>query len=83
MAVMVAVLLATSVVPGSSQDARPEEAWGGGAWRLRALDGTGTTLAELADRPVLLNAWATWCGPCVAELRSLERLARSLPDGRV
>lgn len=47
-------------------------------WRLRTLDGREVTLAALAGRPLVVNAWATWCLPCVAELRSFERLAEAL-----
>lgn len=54
---------------------------GSGGWRLETLDGQRVTWAELADGPVVLNAWATWCLPCVAELRSLEALAAS-PEAR-
>jgi len=32
-------------------------------------------LADLRGRPVLLNIWATWCAPCVAEMPALENLA--------
>lgn len=38
-------------------------------------DGQPTTLAALRGRPVLVNLWATWCGPCVAEMPTLTRLA--------
>lgn len=34
-------------------------------------------LKELKGKPVLLNLWATWCAPCVAELPALDRLVQS------
>jgi thiol-disulfide isomerase/thioredoxin len=39
------------------------------------LDGSQKTLADFRGKPVVLNFWATWCVPCVAELPELDRLA--------
>ena len=37
--------------------------------------GRPTTMAAFRGRPVLVNLWATWCGPCVVEMPSLDALA--------
>ena len=41
-------------------------------------NGKPTSLADFRGRVVLLNFWATWCGPCVAEMPSLDRLEAAL-----
>ncbi len=38
-------------------------------------DGKPVTLAAFKGKPVLLNLWATWCGPCVVEMPTLDALA--------
>jgi len=37
-------------------------------------------LESLQGRPLLLNFWATWCPPCVAELSALDNAAKQLGD---
>ena len=52
-------------------------------WPLRTLDGRDTTLGELRGRPVFLNLWATWCGPCVLEMPGIQSLQQSLGEAPV
>ncbi len=45
------------------------------------LDGSSLDLAELSG-PVVVNFWASWCGPCATEARALQNVANAY-DGRV
>lgn len=46
--------------------------------------GAHKTLADYRGKGVLLNVWATWCGPCVAEMPALNQLATKIAaDGIV
>jgi thioredoxin 2 len=44
-------------------------------WIVDALDDTFAEAAEKADPPVIVDMWATWCGPCRMVSPVLERLA--------
>jgi thiol-disulfide isomerase/thioredoxin len=42
---------------------------------LTTLDGESVSLSDYRGQWVLLNFWATWCGPCVEEMPYLNQLA--------
>ena len=46
-------------------------------------EGKEIKLADFKGRYVLLNLWATWCGPCIEELPSLAHLRSELPDKQI
>ena len=44
---------------------------------MQGLSGPSRLLSHYRGKPLLINVWASWCGPCQQEMPSLERLARS------
>lgn len=45
-----------------------------GAGPVTALDGRTVSTHDLRGRVVLVDVWATWCAPCLAEMPTLKRL---------
>jgi thiol-disulfide isomerase/thioredoxin len=42
---------------------------------MAGLNGPHRSLSSYRGHPLIINVWASWCGPCRAEAASLERLA--------
>ena len=49
-------------------------------FRLILEDGRHINLEDLRGRPILINFWATWCGPCRLEMPDIVAVARANPD---
>jgi thiol-disulfide isomerase/thioredoxin len=77
LATALALLVSGPVVAPARADATGEVPVGA---RLReatldGLNGPVRKLSAFRGRPLIVNVWASWCGPCRAETASLERLA--------
>ena len=47
------------------------------SFKFNRIDGTKISLDKyLSQGPVLINFWATWCGPCKKEMIHLDRLSK-------
>ena len=51
-------------------------------WTGRRLDGTQEPLSAYRGRVLLIDFWATWCGPCITVLPDLRALVADLPADR-
>ncbi len=49
-------------------------------WTVRSINGETLLMEELRGQVVFLNLWATWCGPCIREMPSIEALETQLAD---
>ena len=73
---LVALVLTTAAAGLSAQDTR-------GAFpdlEFAGADGGGVRLSQLKGNVVLVNVWATWCGPCRLELPIVQRMYDKYSD---
>ena len=66
-------------------DTRPDAVHGrlGDWFAVRDLEGRVLRLPDLHGRVLFVNFWATWCGPCIEEMPSIEALAGTLGEADV
>lgn len=70
----------TGVIDASGLRFAPEIGAQAPVFRTVSADGAALSLEALAGRPVILNFWATWCGPCRVEMPELEALQAAAGD---
>lgn len=49
-------------------------------FELMSLDGELVSLSDYRGQTVVVNFWATWCGPCMAEIPTFNDFAQENPD---
>ncbi len=70
-------LLLLLLIAGRAQAKTPGEVEAGATLRevvMHGLNGPDRSLAQYRGKPLLINVWASWCGPCRMEMGSIERL---------
>lgn len=73
---LAAVLLLQGADPGVLEGQAPPQA--DFDWTIRPLEGEPTSLESFRGRVLFIHMWATWCGPCVAEMAQIQALRASL-----
>ena len=75
---LLALVLSVASAGAGDEPPATSSVWQDVAWT--DLEGREWTQAELEGRVVLLDFWATWCAPCLAELPQLKDLYRRYED---
>ena len=71
--------LAASTLPEGFKPVDPPMQMGGFAFQ--DVDGNTVRLSNFKGRPIILNIWAKWCAPCLAEMPKLNQLQAEAAPG--
>jgi peroxiredoxin len=72
---LISLLLLAAAIPARADESQPIFP----DLELAGADGGSIRLSQLKGNVILLNVWATWCGPCRVEMPAMEQLYRTFP----
>lgn len=78
--VLAALAVYAMVQQARAPDVDTDESGGAPQFTLMSTEGKPVSLEDFRGKQVVLNFWATWCGPCKVEIPSINRFARENPD---
>ena len=69
--ILLIILTSMILITGCSA---PEIGKSAPSFQLTDIAGNSVSLSDFQGRPVLLNFWATWCGPCLFEMPYIQEV---------
>ena len=79
---LIAIAITMAIILPPSQALAKEDKHIASDFTLKNLDGNDVSLRQFRGKYLLINFWATWCGPCKIEMPSLEQLYRQFKSER-
>ncbi len=73
----------TAALPGATTTGKipaPQAGFLAPEFSLPASQGGAVSLADFRGHPVIINIWASWCGPCRAEMPALQKIYEQFAD---
>jgi thiol-disulfide isomerase/thioredoxin len=83
----ISVLTQTALISSGLLDARPETDAEAQAFNykfsIRDMNGKEVDMNDFKGKVIFLNLWATWCGPCRAEMPSIQELYNKVDRDKI
>ena len=79
-AAWIAVTAAFTALPTGGEIQAPQSGFSAPDFTLLTPEDESITLSELRGKAVLVNLWASWCGPCRAEMPAMQRIYEEYKD---